>query len=243
MDNIVLPQQFDINMLSYNNIRTLDNGGKVVYISYNKKPLILQTPEMMAPFGLNKWNNEGKSIDKYSLDLSFKGKDERDVLNKFFENFVSIDQKLVHDGFVNCQSWFKKKYPSEDVVEALYTPIVKYPKDKNGEVSDKYPPTFKVNVPFRDGKFGCDVFDNTRNLIDLNNIETKGSKITAIIQCVGIWIAGGSKFGCSWKILQMKVIPNNVIKGYAFKEINDTKTITEDETLSEEYIKNSDEEY
>jgi hypothetical protein len=214
MDSIVLPSDFDASQITYSEPRVLDNGGKVVYVSFNKKKLIMQTPEMMAPFGLSKWNNEGKANDKYSLDLSFKGRDTREVLNKFYDGLKSFDKKLVEDGLNHCQTWLKKQYKSLDVVEALYTPIVKHAKD------DKYPPTFKLSLPHNGSQFTCDVYDGNRNLVDIANLETKGARVSAIIQCVGIWIAG-SKYGCSWKVLQMKITPPSSIKGYAFKELNE----------------------
>ena len=54
----------------------------------------------------------------------------------------------------------------------------------------------------------------------MSSLETKRSHVNAIVQCVGIWVAG-TKFGCSWKVLQMKITPPSTIKGYAFKEIDD----------------------
>ena len=220
MDSIVLPNDFDASQVTYSSPRILDNGGKVIYMSYAGKKLLMQTPEMSAPFGVSKWNNDGKSNDKYSLDLSFKGRESREVLNKFFDGLRALDKKLVHDGMVNSQNWFKKTYKSVDVVEALYTPIIKFPKDKNGEITDKYPPTLKMTLPHDGNTFMCDVYDSAKNLVDLSSIETKGSRVSAIIQCVGIWVAG-TKFGCSWKVVQMKVTPPATIKGYAFKELND----------------------
>jgi hypothetical protein len=214
MDSIVLPSDFDVSLITYSEPRVLDNGGKVVYVSFNKKKLIMQTTEMMDPVRLSKWNNELKANDKYSLDLSFKGRDSREVLNKFYDGLKSFDKKLVEDGLNHCQAWLKKQYKSLDVVEALYTPIVKHAKD------DKYPPTFKLSLPHNGSQFTCDVYDGNRNLVDIANMETKGARVSAIIQCVGIWIAG-SKYGCSWKVLQMKITPPSSIKGYAFKELNE----------------------
>ena len=37
-------------------------------------------------------------------------------------------KKLVQAGYDNSQAWFKKKYTSKEVVEALYTSPLKYPK-------------------------------------------------------------------------------------------------------------------
>ena len=206
----------------------LENGGKVVYVSYDKAPLVLQTPEMAAPFGMSKWSNEG-GRDKYTLDLSFKGMDRRAGVQSFFSVLETLDSKLVEDGFKNQQTWFKgKKMNSPEVVEALYTPLIKHAKDKNtGEVTDKYPPTFKMTVPSKDGKFICEVYDDKRNQLDLSTVDTKGARVTAIIQFMGLWMAGG-KFGSSWRVLQMKIAPNQRISGYAFKENPEDKMVEED---------------
>ena len=76
-------------------------------------------------------------------------------------------------------------------------------------------------MPFKDGKFIPDVYDGSKNLMDLNDIETKGANIVAIIQCLGLWVAGG-KYGCSWKILQMRIIPP-VGKSFAFVDLDDAE--------------------
>jgi hypothetical protein len=232
MESIILPTDFDISKVSFGDVRVLDNGGKVVYVSYNKAPLIVQTPEMSAPFGLQNWQNPGdsKPSNKYTMDLSFKGMDGRKTLKAFHDMLNDLDNKLIEDGFKNQQSWFKgKKLASTDVVEALYTRMVKVARDKStGEPTDKYPPTFKMNVPYRDGKFACEVYDDKCALADLDKMTTKGSKVSAIIQCVGLWMAGG-KYGCSWKVLQMKVTPSQAIRGFAFKEMHDDPVDVEED--------------
>lgn len=198
--------------------KNLDNGGKIVGIYYESKPLIIQTPNMPSMFGLNKY--EGS--DKYTLDLSFKNADSNPDVESFMNMLNGIDEKLIQEGILNSSPWFKRKTDSRDVIEALYTPIVRYSKDKDtGEITNKYPPSTRLQVPFRDGKISCDVYDTERNLIDINDINTKGMYVTAIIQCNGIWVAGG-KFGCNFKIMQMKVNPRReTLVGYSFMEDDD----------------------
>lgn len=227
MESIILPANLDVSNVTYSAPRTLDNGGRSIYVALNRSPIVLQTPEMVAPYGVSNWNDDGKGPDKYSLDLSFKGKEARENLNTFFEKMAALDKKLVRDGVENSMTWLKKKYNSADVVEALYTPMVKYAKDKTtGEVTDKYPPTFKLKIPFNNGTFQTEVYDTKRNTLNMreliDNGSFKGAKVTAIIQCLGIWVAGG-KYGCSWKVLQMRVSMPQAIKGYAFKELEDDK--------------------
>jgi hypothetical protein len=246
MESIILPSNLDVSSVTYSAPRNLDFGGRSIYMSLNRSPIVLQTPEMIAPYGVSNWNDDGKGPDKYSLDLSFKGKEGRPNLNTFFEKMVELDKKLIQDGVDNSMTWLKKKYNSVDVVEALYTPMVKYAKDKTtGEITDKYPPVFKLKIPFVNSAFQCEVYDNKRKSVDLKQlIDTgafKGAKVTAIIQCLGIWVAGG-KYGCSWKVLQMRVSPAQTIKGYAFKELEDDKVddsdIEDDDSVSGNEILN-----
>lgn len=225
-DNIILPNDFDASKISYGAVKKLDNGGKSIYIKYAGEPLLLQLPEMSAPFGVSKWTGEGKT--KFSLDLSFAGKENRKVLQTFFDNMTNLDKKFITDAIENSPTWFNKKYTSFEVVEALYTAMVKFAKDKTtGEVTDKYPATFKMSIPVaKDGSFDCEVFDAKCQPTSLAALEAKGgikgARVTAIVQCLGIWIAG-SKFGCSWKVVQMKVATRQTISGYALREIPDDK--------------------
>ena len=228
MDSIILAENFHVEQITYGTPRINDNGGKSIYLSFHKRPIVLQTPEMFAPFGMQKWDND-KGVTKYTLDLSFKGMDTRETVKTFFEKITELDDKLIDDGLTNSFDWLKKKGVSRDVVKELYTRMIRYPVDKStGEISTKYPPTFKLTIPFRDGGFQCEVYDASRKQIDLSSMETKGARVTAIIQCLGVWVAAG-KFGCTWKVLQMRVAPPQAIKGYAFKEVHEALDDIEDE--------------
>jgi hypothetical protein len=237
MESIILPSSFDVQNVHYGVPKTNDNGGKSIYLSLNRTPIVLQTPEMYAPFGKQKWEND-KGVPKFTLDLSFKGMETRDQLRVFFEKMSELDEKLVDDAHANSFEWLKKKGVSRDVVKELYTKLVRYPVDRaTGEISSKYPPTFKLTLPFKDGAFQCKVFDSKRSELDLNTVETKGARVTAIIQCLGVWVAAG-KFGCTWKVLQMRVAPPPSIQGYAFKEVEND--IAEDDDDEEEEDKSVD---
>jgi hypothetical protein len=231
-DSIIIPSEFNINNLSYGDVKKLDNGGKVIYMSYNKRPLVIQTVECYAPFGLQCFNNDEGKSDSYSIDMSFKDMDlpKRGNLKKLYDVFDTIDKQNISKGLENATNWLgKKNLKSVDVVEALYTPIIKTSKEP-----EKYPSTFKIKLPYRNNMFQCDVFNQSNEQIDLKTIEpaeTKGSKIIALIQCTGIWMAGG-KFGCSWKCVQMKIVLQQKLKGFCLRNIPDD-SINEDEDVSE----------
>lgn len=225
-ETVLLPDEFDINKVTFSTPRTMKNGAKTVYINYKGEKLLFQTPVMVAPFGINKWQNEdGSGPVKYSLDLSFEGMGDRAVLKRFYENMNEIDNKLIKEGFAHHDKWLtlKKAPKSIDDVENVYTRIIKTPKDA------KYSPTFKVNLPHDGSSFTFNVYDNnqkTINLFDMcekKDIDTKRCRVSAIIQCTGIWVAGGKSYGCSWKVVQMEVTLKRRISDYAIRRIKDDK--------------------
>ena len=168
MDAINLPKNVHIKAISYGAPKALDNGGKVIYMSYKGRPLIIQTPEMHVPFGLSRWSADAKGPEKLTLELSFKGMEERENLAAFYDMARALDRKLVADAMENSMSWLKKKITAPEVVEALFTPMVRNHKDKEtGEVSDKYPPNFRVTIPQRDGGIACQVYNARRWGVDM----------------------------------------------------------------------------
>jgi hypothetical protein len=217
----------DVSKIKFGKVKVLEKtGGKIIPVSYDgKKRFIFQLPEMRAPYGLSKWDKEGSV--KYNLDLSFSGKETRNSIKKLYNFINDLDNLIVSKGFEESNDWFNKKHKSVDVVEALYTPIIKYSIDKKTkEKSDAYPPTIKINIPHKNGKQDIDVYDKNEQLIKIinddtsinENIRTKGANITAIVQISSIWISGKG-FGCSLRAIQMQVIPPARIQGYAIKHI------------------------
>ena len=236
---IVKSEKFDVSKLEYQEPKKLSHGGQAIYVNYEGKPLILQTPKMSMPWGMGKFEGD---IPKFSLDLSFKGMDSNPSLESFYNAVNSLDEKLLDDGVTNSMTWFKKKKQTKEVCKALYAPQIKVSKDKNGDPDGKYPPTMKVKVPWRDGSFQCDAYDSNKKMIedDLSNVLVKGTQVQALIQCIGMWFAGG-KYGCSWKVVQMKLTPPAGIHGYSFIDDSDDEEDDVEQDDVDEVEKDEDE--
>ena len=234
MDSILLSKDFNINNVVFDDkIKSLDTGAKMKLMSYNKNPLIIQTPECILPYGITNNNMDDDNAFKYTMDVSFKDKDARSGLLKFFNVIQSLDQLIIEQAFKNHKDWFKKSFPSKEVVEALYTPMIKYAKDKEtGEITDAYPPTFKFKVPYANNKFQCEFFDySTQPMVPMEVVQmnTKGAKAISIVKCNGIWFAGG-KFGVSWKAIQVQIQPRiNNAGGCAIKFVSEDTISSEEE--------------
>jgi hypothetical protein len=206
MAQLIQWNQINVDDITFGAPKSLDSGGKFIGLYHNKKNLVFQTPPLVAPYGLGKWPQTGP-VNKYSLDLSINNPEFLNILKQ-------LDEKIVNTALASSVSWFKKKINTCDVIEALYTNIVKYSKDP--EAAAKYPPVVKFNLPYKNGKFECEAYNEEREQIDMETAVTKRTTVTAIVQCSSLWVAG-DKFGCTFKVLQMKVLKNNEsISGYAF---------------------------
>ena len=146
-------------------------------------------------------------------------------MKPFFTALTALDEYMVDYATKNSQALFKSKM-SREVVQAFYTPTVRFGKDKEGNPTP-YPPNIKVAFKRNrdNGNFDCEFYDeksardpNAKPIkgVPIEEMLVKKVEVTAIIRCTGVWFAGG-KFGLSWKAVQMRLdkVPQG-IRGYAF---------------------------
>jgi hypothetical protein len=187
-----------------------NSGGKSVGIlnSRSKKSLLIQTPLMMN-WGVNVYDNANNS-KSYDFSLQFPREEfgNEDTKN-LLDMLVAFEEKVKADAQKNSRDWFGKASMSAEVVEALWSPMLKYPKDQStGEQDKTRSPTLKVKLPVWEGEFKFELFDVEQNSLIPNEdgrgpeeFIQKGSNVACIIQCGGIWFANG-KFGVTWKLYQ-----------------------------------------
>ena len=210
--SLIKGKNIDTSKITFSQPRVLDNGAKLVYLNYNGGRLSVQTPWMTMPWKMGVYTDG--DYPKYSVDLTFKGMDENPDLQGFHDKLLGVEEKIIDGGFENSIAWFKKKSTSRDVVEALFNRVVKVSTDKDtGEPDGKWPPTMKLKMPRRDGTWEASVYDKTGKVYDINNKEggdnledvlVKNTRMRAIIQCVGLWVASGN-YMCQWKLTKAEV--------------------------------------
>ena len=152
-----------------------------------------------------------------------------------------IENKIAEDAFENRIAWLDDDFDGiKSVVKKLFTPIIKYDKDKvTKKPTGKYPPTLKCKLPY---DTRADIFtfvsqDMNGEEIDFKTImrNLKGAKARLIIQLSSIWIAGG-RFGCTWKVVRGRF---EVTKPTAVDFIEDSDVEVEEEDESVEKVTNS----
>ena len=220
MSTVVAPESFSVSKVTFSAVKMLDSGGKQAYLNYDGRPLIMQVGPLETSFGLSIFDKVPGAPPKYSVDLKLRGYDDAATNPKtaaVYNALNGLDEFLVDQGVKNSVAWFKGA-KSRDVLSELYTPSVRFSKDAEGNVKP-YPPTIKLQLRQRDGKFETQVYDSAKRPmtdIPLEDILVKGTVMTALIQCTGVWFAGG-KYGLSWKAVQIRAdkVPES-IRGFAF---------------------------
>ena len=237
---VVQPSSFDVSKVSISQPKVLDSGGKMAYLNYGEKRLLIQTPSLPAPFGMSVFDKAGPP--KYSVDLALRGYQDQPKSKALFTALQKLDEFMIDQGVKNSKAWFKADMKRE-VVEAFYTPCVRFGRDKQGNQTS-YPPNLKVQLRRkRDGSdFECLFYDQKSKGdpdaqplrgIPAEELLVKRSELTALIECTGVWFAGG-KFGVSWKAVQIRLdsVPSG-LRGYGFEEDEGDEVVAYEEDASE----------
>lgn len=211
------------------------SGGKSVGIlnKNTNKGFYINTP-LMLTWGINEYVDEPTGKRTYDMSLQFPRQEySTETLDQFLTNLKDFENKIKEDAMKNSKEWLNKPKMSKDVCEALWTPMLKYPKypeghENHGEFDYTRSPTLRVKVPFWEGEWKFELYDMEENLLFPNDngvlpteLVQKGVNIATVIQCGGIWFAAG-KFGVTWKLFQGVVKPKPSMKGKCLISLSDT---------------------
>ncbi len=208
-------------------------GGRSVGIVNAKTSTVLNlSSPLMLTWGVNDFTDEKSGKVSYDLALQFPNEGfETPATKKFIANMAAFEKKIKEDAIANSKEWFSKPKMTADAVDALWTPVLKYPKNKDTLEADMTrAPTLKVKLPFWEGQwkelelYDVDmqpIFPDASNpALSPKDLIAKGSHIAVSIQCGGIWFANG-KFGVTWKLFQAIVKPKMSLKGKCHIKLDD----------------------
>ena len=208
--------------ISYAKAKINPSGGKNIAIMNGKvrKNTMLSTP-LMLTWGMSEFNDDKTGKRSFELSLQFPNAEYPDRDGEvFLEKMKEFETKVKADAVTNAKDWFGKPKMSAEVVDALWTPMLKYPKNKeSGEFDYARAPTLRVKVPYWDGDWKVELYDmEQRQLWPSEDLDSpvelipKLTKVACVIQCGGIWFANG-KFGVTWKLFQAVVKPPTSLRG------------------------------
>ena len=199
------------------------NGRKQIGIlnTKTKKGLYLSTP-LMLTWGMNEYTDDKTGAKSYDMALQFPNDEYNNPeCVAFLKNMQILEQRIKNDAITNCKDWLNKTKTSADAVDALWTPMLRYPKDKDtGDFDYSRAPTLKVKINYWEGEYkNTEIYDDNQMQLFPNDNETvphelitKGSHVATILSCGGIWVANG-KFGVTWRLFQAVVKPRVTLAG------------------------------
>lgn len=224
--HIMAPAAFNpLTSTKYAKPKVNTSGGKSIGILNAASGTVLQiSSPMMLTWGVNEFTDEKTGKVTYDMSLQFPNDEFYDEnTRRFFDNLQRFESKVKEDAIANSKEWLGKPKMSMETIDALFTPMLRYPKDKNTLETDySRAPTFKIKLPRWEGVWkNIDLYDLDRRLVfpDAHNTGLspgdfilKGSQVAVGVQCGGIWFAGG-KFGVTWNLLQAIIKPKLSFRG------------------------------
>lgn len=240
--------EMDVNALKIVAPRANKGGrGKTARIMAPTGTSLHFSAPLMLTWGVNDYESED-GTHKYSIPLQFPQEQyANENQRKFLDVMKEFENRILDEAVSHSKEWFNKAKMTRDVAEALWTPILKYPKDKEtGEADLSRSPTMKLAIRFWDDKFGTELYDVKGKYLfnpahqDREDYPTpvdvihKGSHVACVVQCNGIWFAGG-KFGVKFTLQQAIVRQPVKIQGSCFVPLNSVdKALIDDENRREE---------
>ena len=144
--------------IKYSKPKVDARGGKSVGIlnASSNGATYISTP-LMLTWGVSDY--EGN--ERYEMALQFPSEEyaNNDTTN-FMTNMMEFENKIKADAAKNAKEWFGKAKMSEDAIDALWTPMLKYPKNKDTlEPDTTRSPTLKVKIPFWEGEWKTELYN------------------------------------------------------------------------------------
>ena len=203
-------------------------GKSVAVLNLNKTGIKLSFP-MALNWGAQSYTDPSSNRESYSMSIQFPGKDYATTeTDKWLANMIALEESVLNHVLANWKKLFNKPAPSREVADALYTRSLKYQKDKEtGETLKDRAPTMKVKLGYWEGKFDCELFDTEGKMIYSSETKPddtpidyipKASQAAVIVQCTGVWFAGG-KFGVTWKLIQAVIKQKPTLKGKCYIQL------------------------
>ncbi len=234
--------------IKYSKPKVDSRGGKSVGIlnAGSNTATYISTP-LMLTWGVSDY--EGN--ERYEMALQFPNSEyaTEDTTN-FMNNMIDFEKKMKTDAISNAKEWFGKAKMSEDAIDALWTPMLKYPKDKNtGEPDTDRSPTLKVKVPYWEGEWKTELYDVNQKAIypdpdggsmTPKELIAKGTHVALVLQCGGLWFANG-KFGVTWRLFQGVVKPKATMRGKCHIQLsNQEKEKISNQTIPDDEVEEED---
>ena len=213
------------------------SGGKSVGIlnSDSNKSLYLSTP-LMLTWGVNEFVDDSSGRRTYDMSLQFpKEEYKTEAAEQMLQAMQEFEAKIKADAIKHSKEWLNKSKITAPVVDALFHPMLRYPKDpESGEPDLSRAPTLRIKLDYWDESFNCEIYDIQQqqlfpakdgSQISPQDLIPKATNVAVVMRCGGLWFANG-KFGVTWRLVQAVVKPRASLKGKCHIQLNADEVAT-----------------
>ena len=231
-ETIIDGTQFNVENIMYTSPKANPQGGKSVNVlnKITKSGLRLSTP-LMLTWGASDYVDEktGTGNGKFEMSLQFPIDEYKsEDTDAFFRNMQAFQDKVKADALINSKEWFGKVHKSSDIIDELFSPMMKYPNQKGSREPDyTKKPALKIKLKRWDNVWKCEIYDeegealfpSSNPSVSPLDFLKKGTNVAVIIQFAGIWFVNG-KFSISWSLVQAVVQkPRGTLTGKCFIQL------------------------
>ena len=240
--SVIKASAIDLSQITFSDVKSDVHGRKMVFINRNGGKILVQTPKMYASNGIKRWRKKDavdNLDDKFEMELSFYGENGSDKhseeLRTFHEKWNEFDELIKTKVIEKSKEWLSMPKLDKTTLESvMYTPMVKIPKDKEGndlpypsrvrvkldremDYAGNYTSRFSSNKKF---KTEVMIFNDKKEKMEMdeNNAEIivpKGSQVVCVMELVYLSLSK-TTISTKWKLVQAKVFGNrDSITGYA----------------------------
>mgnify|MGYP001095158771 FL=1 len=260
---VVKASDLDLSKVTFSDVKTDNHGRKMVYINMNAGKIMVQTPKMYAPNGIKRWRKKDASDnkdDKFEMELSFYGMDNTDKNSKeiraFYEKWQEFDTLIKNKVIEKAREWLSMPKLDMNTLESvMYTPMVRVPKDKEGNELP-YPSRVRAKIDremdatgnfsgrfLSNKKFKTEVmlFDESKTKLEMNednaeSVVPKGCQVVSILELVYLSLSK-TTISTKWKLVQAKVYRNkDTITGYAMLDDEASNSVQDDLDTNEQVV-------
>ena len=226
--SIIKSSQLSIQEINFSKPYPYTNGsGCAVYMKSNNKSLFVQTPRMLCLYGLNAWKDEKTDkITSITITLQFNSSaDKPNRVDNFLKRMSRLDNLVMTTAKNNSKTWLKyhRTIPNT-AIKALYKKSFYYKQLAEGGIDHSVPPTFKVKIPYYNGKMDFTLLDENNEPMEFD-LEYLQKKIVdkCYIKCIFnpvIWIRNDKNFGVTYNVKALQIIENPDKEMYNTKKTN-----------------------
>lgn len=186
MEHIHDPNEhFQFNRLSLTTPAAISGGNYFIKYLIDGEPLYIQPPKCLTKQGI------GKAGKRMFCDFIYTN--ENDTFIRWIEDLQNYSQTYIYD---NRTNWFESNLEMHDIENSFTPPLRIY---KSGKCY-----TLRTNIPTQLGVCNLKIFDESNNIIPIDNIIASTSALT-ILEIQGIRCSARS-FQIEIEVKQMLVL-------------------------------------